>query len=192
MPAPSDGSASASGVGRGGGKAVKKVPHLVTPTLIAEALRLRGEGRTKRQISRAIGFHVSTVKRMLRMGPEYRRAVPLPLERQHRLTDATRERIVSLYGDGATQAEIVKAVGFSICTVAMVLRDARDEGDLRASLDPKIRRMAHEMRRTFVPAPAPKGEPPPPSDRLVLSLMARGMSRIAAQETAAAHRRARA
>lgn len=60
------------------------------------------------------------------------------------LTGAKREEMIALRGQGLPLADIAISTGFSLTTVALVLRDGRDEGDSRADPDPAVRMAAQQ------------------------------------------------
>jgi hypothetical protein len=97
------------------------------------------------------------------------------------ITDAVREMIIAGKADGMTNAELIRLSGFSDCTVKLVLRDARDEGDMRAHYDPEIR-VAARKQRAAAEAARREGGTTIPDNRtalapnsLELSLIMRGM-----------------
>jgi hypothetical protein len=110
------------------------------------------------------------------------------------LTDAVRETIIAGKAEGRTNAELIILSGFAESTVKMVLRDARDAGDMRAHYDPEIRAMARKQRAAAKAAHREGGESPriaPPTlapNSLELSLIMRGIRPEKAMQSARAWR----
>lgn len=168
--------------------------HIITPEVLEHAKRLREEGMTFDQIGARLGFSGSGISVAMRVATGldgYGNPIG-EKKRAGRLTDEKRELMLTLRGQNITLSEIAKASGFAYGTVEQVMREARAEGDWRAEIDPEKRAKMARATDWRLPAEKAADAPPPITDRVVLSLMARGMSRIAAQETAAAHRRGRA
>jgi len=110
-----------------------------------------------------------------------------------RLTPADRERIVQLYAQRQPTKAIAEATGYGVSTITLVLREARAEGDMRAAVDPDDRAQALEDRALCGAArsdggPALLPAEPAVASNLVLSLMARGLSREKAVEQATLYR----
>lgn len=107
------------------------------------------------------------------------------------LTDAKREEMIALRGQGLPLADIAISTGFSLTTVALVLRDGRDEGDSRADPDPAVRMGVQQ--RVAASATHREGGPSPGAPALApnsmeASLIMRGMRPEVAAATARAWR----
>lgn len=102
-----------------------------------------------------------------------------------RLTDAKREQIIALRAERRMLADIAIITGFSQCTVSLVLRGARDEGDNRAAVQQSAAPSgAHREGRAPLPGTTPALAP----NSMEASLIMRGVRPEVAAATARAWR----
>lgn len=158
----------------------------LTRALLDQVLRRRQKGETFTTIGLDLGFSGSG----LSVAVAKHKGIP----RKHgvgRLTDEARDQMLTLRARSATVSAIAIASGFSAGTVEQVLRQARAEGDDRASKDASVR-AATLLRDAVLEDDDDVPEFVAPDPKVVASLMMRGFSRWEAIAQSIADKKARA